>query len=306
MRRTKQGAGAAALLLLALPAAAGEPPGTVGEAYPRLSAGTLAGARLAELDGNAVLRGEGLLITFRDLDEVVYGAVAAARAKDDLRTELEKNRFFLLEQVAVRKILAREAAAGAHPVREAAAARAKIERLSSSIKVSAEELRKFYDQNKASFGGKRFAQVKDRLREQLLARKRAEVVGEYVKSEVRRAGVEIDSAWLAEQARLAFDNPVDRARSGGVPALVEFVSDRGPACRAMAPVIEAVRRKYRGKLEVVVVKTGPHPILSSRYGVRAVPTLFFFNEKGETVFRYQGALPLESVEDILRQMGVRP
>jgi len=89
------------VVLTAMPAEWGSPKAsaTVGSAYPGLASGVLMYARLGDLPGGTLLRSGRVEITADELNSDVL------RAPESMREQLRKNGFFLLEQLATRKLL---------------------------------------------------------------------------------------------------------------------------------------------------------------------------------------------------------
>ena len=97
------------------------------------------------------------------------------------------------------------------------------------------------------------------------------------------------AAPLERLARQSLDLPV--ALSNGRPTLVEFYADWCEACRTMAPAMETIEAKHRGKLDVVLLNVDNprwQPELE-RYDVNGIPQLELFDAAGEAVGRSIGA-----------------
>ncbi|OHB73069.1 MAG: hypothetical protein A2Z25_06720 [Planctomycetes bacterium RBG_16_55_9] len=121
----------------------------------------------------------------------------------------------------------------------------------------------------------------------------------------KRRQIEVSASWLKTQAALAQDNPVDRARASGRASLIDFGSTGCVPCDMMAPILEVLREKYQGKVDVLFIHVGEEPILASRYGVQAIPAQIFFDKNGKEIFRHVGFFPQEQIETQLSQMGVK-
>ena len=78
-------------------------PQLVKDVYPGLSFGPLASAKLALLPKGVLLSSGNLKISQKDLDEEI------AKAPEDLRPQLKKDLFFVLENRAVQDLLLIEA-----------------------------------------------------------------------------------------------------------------------------------------------------------------------------------------------------
>jgi thioredoxin 1 len=58
-----------------------------------------------------------------------------------------------------------------------------------------------------------------------------------------------------------------------LPTLFDFYADWCGPCKAMSPAIEAIAKKFEGRLEVKKVNVDTHPQLAATYSVRSIPTL---------------------------------
>ena len=63
-------------------------------------------------------------------------------------------------------------------------------------------------------------------------------------------------------------------------------------------------RDYQGRAAVVSLNVEQHPGLASRLGVRAIPTLIFFDQKGREAYRHKGVLSRRYIEQIFAKLGV--
>jgi len=99
--------------------------------------------------------------------------------------------------------------------------------------------------------------------------------------------------------RLARQSPdFATALADGRPTLVEFYADWCEACRAMAPAMETIEQRHRGKLDVVLLNVDNprwQPQLE-RFAVNGIPQLDLFDAEGGPVGRSIGARRLEELE----------
>ena len=90
--------------------------------------------------------------------------------------------------------------------------------------------------------------------------------------------VELDEA--------AFTKHLER---NDIPVLIDFWAPWCGPCRTMAPAYEAAARDLEPRFRVAKVNTEEVPILSSRLGIRSIPTLAVFY-RGREVARQAGAM----------------
>ena len=95
----------------------------------------------------------------------------------------------------------------------------------------------------------------------------------------------------------AFNEYVLRAK---MPCLADFYSERCPPCRRLAPTIEKLAEKYRGRAVVCKINTDAAPQLARQFGIRSIPAVLLF-EGGRETRRLIGLRPQADYEKILDQ-----
>ncbi|MCX5644994.1 MAG: thioredoxin family protein [Phycisphaerae bacterium] len=280
-------------------------PGLLHEVYPGLASSSLTYAKLSDLPAGVILKAQGLTISETDV------AAEMGKAPQEIQAQIKKNAFFLLENLATRQLLVLLAKAKAPEPKATAASdeRASIQQylkgLVANVQVSDAEIAKFYEENKDACGGATLDQVKDQLKQLVLQQKQQNLVDEHVRTLGQRMSIEVSAAWTKEQAVLAKDNPVDKARSSGKPSLVDFGSTGCRPCDMLAPILETLKDKYAGKVNVLFIHVGQEQILAARYGIQSIPMQFFFDKDGKEVFRHVGFWPQEEIEKKLAEIGVQ-
>lgn len=81
-------------------------------------------------------------------------------------------------------------------------------------------------------------------------------------------------------------------------ALVDFYADWCMPCKAMAPIIEELAKKYPNIL-FAKVNVDENPDLAMKFDISAIPTLIIF-KKGKFQERVVGFIPKTILENILR------
>jgi thioredoxin 1 len=61
-----------------------------------------------------------------------------------------------------------------------------------------------------------------------------------------------------------------------VPILVDFFASWCGPCRMIAPLLDEIAKEQSGIVKIAKVDVDNSPSLSSRFGIRNVPTLLFF------------------------------
>jgi len=86
-----------------------------------------------------------------------------------------------------------------------------------------------------------------------------------------------------------------------LPCLVDFYSDYCPPCRHLAPTIEKLAEKYRGRAVICKVNTVTAPQLARAFAINGIPAVLFF-DGGREMGRLVGLRPQESYERVLNRL----
>ena len=274
---------------------------TVVEALPGLASGALTHARIADLPAGQLVKAGELVISDKQLTDEIAGA------RESLQVQLKKNAFFLAEQMAARQLLSREAKAAnpAGKAEELEQVDSYLESISAKVSVSDEEIAAFYAKNKDMFDGADLAAAKTFVKNIVLEHKQQDAVETHIRTLGQRVIIEVSATWAKEQAVLARDNVVDKARLSDKPSVVDFGSKGCRPCDMLAPILDTLRTKYEGKANVVFVSVREEQILAARYGIQSIPVQIFFDKQGKEVFRHVGFYPQEAIEKQMAELGVK-
>lgn len=76
---------------------------------------------------------------------------------------------------------------------------------------------------------------------------------------------------------------------GDIPVLVDFYADWCGPCKMMAPYLEEVAQKMKGKVKVIKVDVDKNQKASAKYQVQSIPTLILF-QNGQIKWRQAGVV----------------
>lgn len=89
----------------------------------------------------------------------------------------------------------------------------------------------------------------------------------------------------------SFERHISRS---DLPVIVDFWAPWCGPCRTMAPHYEEAARRMRHKARFAKVNSDDEPQLSSRFGIRGIPTLIAFRQ-GREVARQTGGMDLNGL-----------
>jgi len=74
------------------------------------------------------------------------------------------------------------------------------------------------------------------------------------------------------------------------PVLVDFWAEWCGPCRMIAPALEEISKEYEGKAIVAKCDVDNNPEITSKFGIRNIPTVLFFKD-GKVADKQVGAVP---------------
>jgi len=77
------------------------------------------------------------------------------------------------------------------------------------------------------------------------------------------------------------------------PVMVDFWAEWCGPCRMIAPFVEEISKEFEGKALVVKCDVDNSPGVSTKFGIRNIPTVLFFKD-GKVADKQIGAVPKNS------------
>ena len=89
-----------------------------------------------------------------------------------------------------------------------------------------------------------------------------------------------------------------------LPRLVDLGSVGCIPCKAMAPILEELKKEYAGKLEVEFIDVWKNPDAGKPYKIQMIPTQIFFDASGKELFRHTGFYGKDDILAKWKELGV--
>lgn len=82
------------------------------------------------------------------------------------------------------------------------------------------------------------------------------------------------------------------------PVLVDFYADWCQPCKMVTPILQSVKKELGDKVKIIKINVDNNPEISTKYGIRSIPTLMLF-KNGQLKFNRAGVLPAEEIKKII-------
>jgi len=111
---------------------------------------------------------------------------------------------------------------------------------------------------------------------------------------------------ISSPAKAAKKNkPAKPSAQAKLPKLVDLGAEKCIPCKMMVPVLDELRKDYKGKLEVVFIDVWQNRNAAEEYKIRAIPTQIFYDKDGRELIRHEGYIPREDIIKVFKEKGVK-
>lgn len=90
-----------------------------------------------------------------------------------------------------------------------------------------------------------------------------------------------------------------------LPRLVDLGATKCIPCKMMAPILEELKKEYKGKLVVVFIDVWENRGEAEKYGIQSIPTQIFYDENGKEFSRHEGFFPKEDILKTFKDNGIK-
>lgn len=89
-----------------------------------------------------------------------------------------------------------------------------------------------------------------------------------------------------------------------LPKLLDLGADKCVPCKAMAPILEEMKKEFAGKLNVEFIDVWKNPGAAQKEMVEIIPTQIFLDANGKELFRHTGFFSKEDMLAKWKELGV--
>jgi thioredoxin 1 len=92
--------------------------------------------------------------------------------------------------------------------------------------------------------------------------------------------------------------------SAKLPRMVDLGAGKCIPCKAMAPILEGLKKEYAGRMDVEFIDVWKNPNAGKAYSIEMIPTQIFFDATGKELFRHVGFYGKEDILGKWKELGV--
>jgi thioredoxin 1 len=114
------------------------------------------------------------------------------------------------------------------------------------------------------------------------------------------------AAASSSPATITESNPqnLENTTTAKLPRLLDLGAIKCIPCKMMAPILEELKKEYKGRLEVVFIDVWENPDEAKKSGIKLIPTQIFYNASGKELYRHEGFFSKEDILGKWKEFGV--
>jgi len=103
----------------------------------------------------------------------------------------------------------------------------------------------------------------------------------------------------------AKSTPKPAPKQPALPRLVDVGAEKCIPCKMMIPVLDQLKKEYKGKLRVEFVDVWKNPGAERKYRIKMIPTQILYDAKGKEISRHEGYFPKGDIIAEFKKHGVK-
>lgn len=96
-----------------------------------------------------------------------------------------------------------------------------------------------------------------------------------------------------------------KAKPAALPRIVDVGAEKCIPCKLMVPVLDQLKKEYKGKLQVEFYDVSKDPDAGKKYRVRMIPTQILYDSKGKEIARHLGFWPKDNIIAEFKKHGIK-
>ncbi len=96
------------------------------------------------------------------------------------------------------------------------------------------------------------------------------------------------------------------AKDANLPRLVDLGAGACIPCKAMAPILEDLKKDQAGTIDVEFIDVWKDPDAGKQYGINTIPTQVFYDAGGKEFYRHEGFFAKDEILAVFKKQGIKP
>jgi len=92
--------------------------------------------------------------------------------------------------------------------------------------------------------------------------------------------------------------------TASLPRLIDLGAGKCIPCKMMAPILEDLKKEYKGKFDVVFFDVWEQEGIAQQYGIQVIPTQIFYDATGKELFRHEGFYSKDDILNKWKELGI--